>query len=82
LLIRGLRTLPIRVERACDNAQRLAEWLVTHPNVSSVYYPGLVNDPGHAVAKKQMKMFGAMITFDVKGGLEPAQHLVEVTIAL
>jgi methionine-gamma-lyase len=77
LLLRGLKTLPIRVERECNNAQRLAEFLSGHPGVERVHYPGLKSHPDHELAKKQMRKFGAMISFDVKGGVEPAKVLVQ-----
>lgn len=77
LLIRGIKSVHVRVERACDNAQALAEFLAAHPKVEKVHYPGLPSHPGHAVAKKQMKKFGAMISFEVKGGLIPASKVVE-----
>lgn len=88
LLLRGLKTLPIRVERECDNAQRLAEFLSTHPAVQKVYYPGLKSHKDHELAKKQMRKFGAMICFDIKGGVEPAKvfvqnlHVIQLAVSL
>jgi methionine-gamma-lyase len=70
LVLRGIRTLPLRVERAEDNAQKLAKFLVDHQMVSWVQYPGLEDHPQHEVATKQMDGFGAMISMGVKGGLE------------
>jgi cystathionine beta-lyase/cystathionine gamma-synthase len=77
LLLRGLRTLHVRVPRQCTTAQRIAEYLEAHPGVESVHYPGLPSHPAHEIAKRQMKMFGAMIAFDIKGGMEPARKFVE-----
>src|SRR5205823_11126147 len=68
LLLRGMRTLYPRVERACRSAQRLAERLSRHPNVLAVLYPGLAGDPGHGVARRQMAGgFGGMLSIRVKG---------------
>jgi cystathionine beta-lyase len=69
LLERSLKTLHLRVERQTQNAGRLAEFLAGHPAVARVYYPGLTTDPGHAVAKAQMRGFGAMLAFDVRAGI-------------
>ena len=66
------------MERHCSNAQTLAEFLQGHPKIETVHYPGLPSHPGHDVAKKQMKAFGGMISFEMKGGLEPARNVVEV----
>lgn len=77
LLHRGLKTLGIRMQRQCENAAALAGWLETHPAVERVIYPGLASHPQHAVARKQMKNFGGMITFVLKGGLEPARALLK-----
>ncbi len=66
LILRGIKSLHVRVQRACENAERIAEFLIKHPKVNRVMYPGLTNHPGHALAKKQMKMFGAMLSFDLK----------------
>lgn len=70
LILRGIKTLHIRVERACQNAEKIAFYLKSHPKVSKVYYPGFPEHPGHEVAKKQMKMFGAMVSFDLQGNNE------------
>lgn len=66
LLLRSLKTLWLRIERQCHNATEIALWLQRHPEVSEIYYPGLVNHPGHAVAARQAKGFGGMISFRVK----------------
>ena len=65
LTIRGMKTLAIRLDRQQENAQRLAEWLTRHPEVSKVYYPGLPNHPGHDLMKQRGHGFGAMIAFEV-----------------
>jgi cystathionine gamma-lyase len=66
LILRGIKTLHLRVERACENAAKIAEFLEKHPKVGAVYYPGFKNHKGHKIAKKQMRMFGAMVSFDLK----------------
>jgi cystathionine gamma-lyase len=63
LALRSIATLPLRLERACHNAQRIAEFLSTRPEVSAVLYPGLPAHPGHAIAKKQMRYFGPVLSF-------------------
>jgi cystathionine beta-lyase/cystathionine gamma-synthase len=63
LVIRGIKTLHLRVQRACENARKIAEWLLTQPKVKHVYYPGFENHPGHVIAKKQMRDFGGMVSF-------------------
>jgi cystathionine gamma-synthase len=68
LILRGVETLVPRVRLHCENARLIAEFLSTHKGVSKVRYPGLVNDPGHAVAKTQMKDFGGMLSFEIRGG--------------
>jgi cystathionine gamma-synthase len=73
LALRGMRTLSVRLERAQANAGSIAERLVSRPGVSAVRYPGLAEDPGHARAARQMRGFGAMVSFDVEGGAEPAE---------
>ncbi len=65
LVLRGIKTLHLRVQRACENAEKIAHFLKGHPAVSKVYWPGFENHPGHAIAKKQMRMFGAMVSFDL-----------------
>jgi cystathionine beta-lyase len=69
LVLRGIKTLHLRVQRHCENGAKIAEFLVNHPKVGSVYYPGLENHPFHEIAKKQMKGgFGGMVTFTFKSG--------------
>ena len=70
LVMRGLKTLELRMERHCDSAQALAELLADHPAVETVSYPGLPSSPGHAVASRQMARFGGLVAFDLKGGQE------------
>src|SRR5712691_1319098 len=65
LLSRGMKTLDVRVRRSCDNALLLAQALSQHPKVARVYYPGLEDDPGHKLARQQMKGFGAIVAIDV-----------------
>jgi methionine-gamma-lyase len=72
LMLRGLRTFPLRVRQHNENAQALAEFLETHPAVKVVYYPGLKSHPQHELARRQMSGFGGMLTFEVKGGYEAA----------
>ena len=75
LILRGLKTLEIRMERHCANARKVAEFLAGHPMVEKLYYPGIETHPGHDIAAKQMKDFGAMIAFEVKGGKEAGAKL-------
>jgi methionine-gamma-lyase len=77
LVLRGLRTLPIRIDRSQSNASELAAWLEEHPSVAWVSYPGLTSHPQHQLMKKQMKGPGAMISFGVKGGLEAAKRTID-----
>ena len=77
LLIRGLKTLGIRVERATDNAQEIAAFLESHPKVSRVFYPGLKSNQSHEIAKKQMSGFGTMLSFEHKGGGEGAEKFID-----
>jgi len=67
LVLRGIKTLALRMQRHCENGKAVAEFLKTHPNVDKVYWPGFENHPNHQVAKKQMKDFGGMISFTTKG---------------
>jgi cystathionine gamma-lyase len=79
LALRGLKTLHLRMERHDQNARVIADFLVKHPKVEKVIYPGLTSHPGHKIALKQMSGFGGMISFTVKGGLEAAKKIVEGT---
>lgn len=76
LVCRGLKTLDLRVRKSSENALIVAEFLNKHPAVQKVYYPGLKEHLGHDIAKKQMKLFGGMITFELKGGLEAGKKLL------
>jgi cystathionine gamma-synthase len=81
LVLRGLKTLGVRMDRHCSNAERVVDFLTAHPAVKSVLYPGLPGHPGHDVASKQMRGYGGMISFTVHGGEETAVKicgLVEV----
>ena len=75
-IIRGMKTFEIRMERHCKNARRVVEFLNNHPKIERVYYPGLETHPGYEIAKKQMKDFGAMISFELKGGFEAGKTLL------
>ncbi|MBM6401916.1 cystathionine gamma-synthase [Phycicoccus sonneratiae] len=72
LVLRGLKTLAVRMERHCDNAEAVVDFLQSHPGVTSVHYPGLPDHPNHDVAARQMKRFGGMVAFRVKGGEDVA----------
>ncbi len=76
LLLRGLKTLGIRMQRHEENALKIADYLDNHPKVTSVMYPGLPSFAGYETAKKQMSGFGAMISFEVEGGLEAAKTVI------
>lgn len=79
LTTRGIKTLPVRMERHSTNAQAVAEALVSAPGVERVYYPGLADHPGHEVAAKQMRGFGGMLSVALSGGPEAAKRFVEST---
>ena len=72
LTLRGVKTLAVRMDRHCDNAEAIADLLVGLPKVSRVFYPGLPDHPGHAIAAGQMRRFGGMVSFTVVGGVEEA----------
>src|ERR1700727_2623624 len=72
LILRGVQTLVPRVRLHCENARRIAEFLSTHKNVAKVRYPGLATDPGHEIAKRQMKDFGGMLSFEIRGARSEA----------
>jgi len=75
LALRGLKTLPIRIKQHQENAEQVAEFLKNHSAIDAVYYPGFEDHPGHDIAKKQQAGFGAMLSFDVKGGVESVKKL-------
>jgi cystathionine gamma-synthase len=72
LVLRGAKTLAVRMDRHCENARAVAEFLDKHERVREVRYPGLVTHPGHEIAKRQMRDFGGMVSFRVSGGIEAA----------
>jgi cystathionine gamma-synthase len=72
LVLRGIKTLGVRMDRHCSNAQRIVEFLVDHPAVDRVLYPGLPSHPGHDIAARQMRGFGGMVSFTLRGGEETA----------
>lgn len=77
LVLRGLKTLAVRMEAHQKNAMKIAKWLEAHKKVEKVYYPGLKSHPQHKIAKKQMSGYGGMITFFIKGGLKEARKFLE-----
>ena len=77
MVLRGLRTLSLRVYKAQANAQIIAEYLENHPKVKWVRYPGLSSHPQHELAKKQMHGFGSMISFEVNGGVEGGRTVMD-----
>ena len=77
LALRGVKTLALRIQRQCASALQIAQWLERHPKIARVHYPGLPSHPQHALAKRQMHAFGAMITVDVKGGGDEARRWLE-----
>lgn len=79
LTTRGLKTLGVRMDRHCSNAQSIAEWLLTRPEVEKVLYPGLPDHPGHELAARQMRGFGGMISVQFKGGEAAARKVAEST---
>ena len=76
VLSKSLETLAVRVEKHCENAQKIAEFLETHPNVSLVKYPFLKSHPNYETAKKQMKLGGNIVAFEVKGGIEAGKNFL------
>jgi cystathionine gamma-lyase len=79
LTLRGLKTLAVRMDRHCANARRLAEWLRGQPQVERVYYPGLAEHPNHALAGRQMRDFGGMISIRLRGGADAARRFLPRT---
>lgn len=76
LLLRGLKTLPIRMDRHCSNARSIVKKLIEHPAVTNVMYPGQEESPSFSIAQKQMKSPGGLISFEIKGGKQEAQHFM------
>ncbi|MEB0005059.1 PLP-dependent transferase, partial [Cryobacterium sp. RTC2.1] len=79
LTVRGIKTLSVRMDRHCSNAQAIAEHLDGHPALEAVYYPGLPNHPGHELAKRQMSGFGGMLSIAFAGGAAAARAFAEST---
>jgi cystathionine gamma-synthase len=79
LLIRGIKTLGVRMERHCSNAAAVADFLAGHEAVERVYYPGLTDHPGHEIARVQMSDFGGMVSFTLRGGSGAARKVCEST---
>jgi cystathionine gamma-synthase len=77
LLIRGMKTLALRVRRQNENGQRIAEFLSRHPSVSRVHYPGLPSHPDHEIARRQMQGFGGVVSFEVDGDMEATGHFID-----
>lgn len=77
LALRGVKTLALRMERHCRNAQAVAEFLEAHPKIDRVFYPGLASHPQHDLAKRQMDGFGGMVTADLKGGIDASRRFLE-----
>lgn len=76
LIVRGLKTFELRMQRHCASAMTVAKWLEANPKISKVYYPGLESHEGHEIAKKQMKEFGGMVSFELTGGFEAGKALL------
>ncbi|MEC8182419.1 MAG: PLP-dependent aspartate aminotransferase family protein [Pseudomonadota bacterium] len=76
LVLRALKTLPVRMQRHCENAAAVAAFLEAHPKIEKVYYPGLASHPQHALAQRQMHGFGGMVTAVLKGGLDDARRFL------
>ncbi|MBP7399538.1 MAG: cystathionine gamma-synthase [Chitinophagales bacterium] len=80
LLLRGIKTLHLRVQRSCENAEKIARYLITHPKIEKVYWPGFENHANHAIAKKQMRGFGGMVSFSLKGdNFDEAKRILSST---
>jgi cystathionine gamma-lyase len=79
LVLRGIKTLPVRMDRHCSNARVLAEFLARHPKVRKVFYPGLSSHPGYELAQRQMRDFGAMISFELNASSEAARRFTRQT---
>ena len=77
LAMRALKTLPLRMERHCENALKIAHWLEAHPKIEKVIYPGLASHPQHELAKRQMHGHSGIVTAIIKGGLEPSRRFLE-----
>jgi len=82
LVLRGIKTLHLRVQRHCENGEKVAQFLSTHPKVDKVYWPGFKSHPNHDVAKKQMRGFGGMISFNLKGNKMEDAHRVVANVKI
>jgi len=78
-VLRGIKTLAVRMERHCDNAEQIVAFLLAHPDVLEVRYPGLESHPGYEIAARQMRRFGGMISFRVRGGESRALEICDRT---
>jgi len=79
VFLKGLETLTLRMNQHCNNAMKLALWLEQQEQINQVYYPGLKSHPGHELAQKQQKLFGGVLSFEVKGGKEAAWKVINQT---
>jgi cystathionine gamma-lyase len=79
LILRGTKTLAVRMERHCDNAEKVAAFLARHPRVRRVFYPGLPAHPGHALARRQMRRFGGIVSLELDGDLERTRRFASST---
>src|SRR5207237_2710084 len=79
LILRGMKTLPWRMRAHCENAAKVAEFLAQNRNIERVHYPGLKSHPGYDIAKRQMSMFGGMLSFEAKGGRKAAMTVAAQT---
>lgn len=79
LILRGIKTLPVRMDRHCSNAMKVATFLENHPKIKKVFYPGLPSFSGYELARKQMRDFGAVIAFEIEGDFESAKRMVDAT---
>jgi cystathionine gamma-lyase len=77
LVLRGIRTLAVRMDKHCSNARKIAEFLSQHQKVADVLYPGLLSHPQHELAQRQMRSFGGMVSFHLQGGFEPCKRLLK-----
>ena len=82
LVLRGIKTLHLRVQRHCENGAKIARWLVKHPKVNKVYWPGFESHPNHVIAKKQMRDYSGMISFTLKGNNIEDAHTIVKKVAL
>ena len=79
LVLRGTKTLAVRMKQHCENAMQIAEYLKSHPEVERVYYPGLTDDPSHSIASQQMSGFGGMVSLELRGDLERNRRFASST---